>query len=91
MLAKALAHEARATFFNISAASLTSRWHGDAEKLVRALFRVAARAQPAIIFVGAWQRLLATAVVVLVVLLAHAAGRCVRPLSVPTPEAPLPA
>jgi hypothetical protein len=36
MLAKALAHEARAVFFNISASSLTSRWHGDAEKLVSA-------------------------------------------------------
>lgn len=35
LLARALAHAAAATFFNISAASLTSRWHGDAEKLVR--------------------------------------------------------
>ncbi|KAL4419900.1 hypothetical protein ABPG75_006998 [Micractinium tetrahymenae] len=51
LLAKALAHEARAMFFNISAASLTSRWHGDAEKLVRALFRAAAHNQPSIIFI----------------------------------------
>ena len=35
MLAKALAHEARATFFNITAQTLTSKWHGEAEKLVR--------------------------------------------------------
>lgn len=34
LLAKALAHEAQATFFNISASSLTSKWHGEAEKLV---------------------------------------------------------
>lgn len=33
-------------------APLPCRWHGDAEKLVRALFRVAARNQPAIIFIG---------------------------------------
>ena len=35
LLAKALASEAQATFFNISASSLTSKWHGEAEKLVR--------------------------------------------------------
>ncbi|GFR46334.1 hypothetical protein Agub_g7903, partial [Astrephomene gubernaculifera] len=50
MLAKALAAESRATFFNISASSLTSKWVGDAEKLVRALFETAAQLQPAIIF-----------------------------------------
>ena len=50
---QALAAEAKATFFNISASSLTSRWHGESEKLVRMLFKVANSMQPAIVFIGA--------------------------------------
>ena len=42
LLAKALADEMpNTTFLNISASSLTSKWVGDGEKLVRALFAVA--------------------------------------------------
>ena len=51
MLAKAVAEAARCTFFAISASSLTSKWVGESEKLVRALFRVAARRQPALVFI----------------------------------------
>ncbi|KAJ8749932.1 hypothetical protein K2173_013847 [Erythroxylum novogranatense] len=51
MIGKAIAGEAKATFFYISASSLTSKWIGEGEKLVRALFGVATCRQPAVIFV----------------------------------------
>lgn len=44
---KCIASSCCATFFSISASSLTSKWIGDGEKMVRALFAVARCYQPA--------------------------------------------
>ncbi|KAK9788153.1 hypothetical protein WJX73_010857 [Symbiochloris irregularis] len=51
LLGKAIASNIRATFFNISASSLTSKWIGEGEKMVRTLFAVAGALQPAVIFI----------------------------------------
>eukprot|EP00301_Raphidiophrys_heterophryoidea_P009255 c1361_g1_i1.p1 GENE.c1361_g1_i1~~c1361_g1_i1.p1 ORF type:complete len:545 (-),score=141.14 c1361_g1_i1:244-1830(-) len=51
MLAKAIASESKMTFFSISASSLMSKWVGDGEKMVRALFAVARHLQPSVVFV----------------------------------------
>eukprot|EP00871_Galdieria_phlegrea_P003605 jgi/Galph1/4245/GphlegSOOS_G2892.1 len=51
MIGRAIASRAGATFFNISASSLTSKWVGESEKMVRALFGVARFYQPAVIFI----------------------------------------
>ncbi|KAH8727119.1 P-loop containing nucleoside triphosphate hydrolase protein [Phaeosphaeriaceae sp. PMI808] len=51
MLARAVATESKSTFFAISASSLTSKFLGESEKLVRALFQLAKALAPSIIFV----------------------------------------
>ncbi|KAH0273412.1 AAA-domain-containing protein, partial [Aureobasidium melanogenum] len=51
MLARAVATESKSTFFAISASSLTSKYLGESEKLVRALFAIAKALAPSIIFV----------------------------------------
>lgn len=51
LIGKCIACESGATFFAISASSLTSKWVGEGEKMVRALFAVARVMQPSVVFI----------------------------------------
>jgi SpoVK/Ycf46/Vps4 family AAA+-type ATPase len=60
MLAKAVAHESGATFINLHISTLTEKWYGDSNKLVRAVFSLAKKLQPAIIFIDEIDAVLGT-------------------------------
>ncbi|KAF4125309.1 AAA+-type ATPase, SpoVK/Ycf46/Vps4 family [Geosmithia morbida] len=60
MLAKAMAHESGASFINLHISTLTEKWYGDSNKIVRAVFSLARKMQPAIIFIDEIDALLGT-------------------------------
>ncbi|MBS7250407.1 MAG: ATP-binding protein [Candidatus Freyarchaeota archaeon] len=50
LLARAVAGDSSANFFNVSSAELVSKWLGEGEKIAKEVFRLAREAQPSIIF-----------------------------------------
>ena len=51
MLAKAVATECKANFINVSMASISSKWFGEGEKFAQAIFTVASKIAPSVIFI----------------------------------------
>lgn len=60
MVCKALAHESGACFINLHISTLTEKWFGDSNKLVSAVFSVARKLQPTIIFIDEIDAILGT-------------------------------
>jgi transitional endoplasmic reticulum ATPase len=55
MLAKAIAHEAKANFISIKGPELISKWVGESEKAIREIFKKAKQASPSIIFLDEFE------------------------------------
>ena len=51
MLAQATAREANCTFINVELQQLTNKWYGESQKLAAAVFSLAIKLQPCIIFI----------------------------------------
>lgn len=60
MLAKALAHESGACFINLHISTVTNKWFGDSNKLVNAVFSLARKLEPAIVFIDEIDAVLGT-------------------------------
>lgn len=60
MLVRAAAHESGSNLFAVTSSAVTSKFLGEAEKLVRTLFRVARELAPAILFLDEMDALLST-------------------------------
>jgi SpoVK/Ycf46/Vps4 family AAA+-type ATPase len=51
LIGKAVAAQSGATFFSVSASSLTSKWIGEGERMVRTMFAAARWRQPSVVFI----------------------------------------
>jgi ATP-dependent 26S proteasome regulatory subunit len=51
MIAKATASEAQTRFINLDVSILTDKWYGESQKLATAVFTLAVKLQPCIVFI----------------------------------------
>lgn len=52
LIAKATAKEAQMSFINLDVSLLTDKWYGETQKLAAAVFSLAVKLQPCIVFIG---------------------------------------
>lgn len=60
MLAKAVAHDTGANMLEISGASINDKWVGESEKLIRAVFTLAKKLSPCVVFIDEADAILAS-------------------------------